>query len=153
MGIFSHLTASLCPTAGANRGRIICGDVGQARYEEIDVIERGGNYGWNLREGFECYQTTPCDTAGKYANQITTHSFPDTYVHTTSCREFLDMVNWTDIHSSLFTSGEILPIHAYPHSVGRSVTGGYVYRGCMNPNLNGKYFFGDYVNGYGAINT
>lgn len=37
------------------------------------------------------------------------------------------------------------PIHEYDHNVGRSVTGGYVYRGDENPALEGTYFFGDYV--------
>ncbi|XP_033627370.1 HHIP-like protein 2 isoform X1 [Asterias rubens] len=42
---------------------------------------------------------------------------------------------------------EVLPIHAYPHTVGKSVTGGFVYRGCQSPNLNGRYIYGDFVNG------
>ena len=46
---------------------------------------------------------------------------------------------------------EVLPIHVYDHSFGKSVTGGFVYRGCTFPNLNGKYIFGDYTSGYGAI--
>lgn len=32
--------------------------------------------------------------------------------------------------------------------MGKSVTGGYVYRGCEYPNLNGMYIFGDFMNGY-----
>ncbi len=39
------------------------------------------------------------------------------------------------------------PITEYGHSVGQSVTGGYVYRGAMVPSLQGLYVFGDFVSG------
>ncbi len=39
------------------------------------------------------------------------------------------------------------PIHVYDHGEGRSITGGYVYRGADLPELWGAYVFGDYVSG------
>lgn len=46
-------------------GRLFCGDVGQNTYEEIDIIEKGKNYGWRIMEGNHCYNPSEnCDRSG-----------------------------------------------------------------------------------------
>ena len=89
-------------------GRLFAGDVGDRRQEEIDIVERGGNYGWNRLEGDLCFppEVTECDREGLTA-----------------------------------------PILTYPRTDGRSVTGGYVYRGAQETEVFGSYVFGDFVSG------
>jgi glucose/arabinose dehydrogenase len=45
-------------------GNLWVGDVGQNKYEEIDIIKKGGNYGWNTMEGLHCYKSTRCEMEG-----------------------------------------------------------------------------------------
>jgi glucose/arabinose dehydrogenase len=45
------------------------------------------------------------------------------------------------------SSDVTMPIFEYPHSEGCAITGGYVYRGEMLPELQGVYFFADYCTG------
>jgi glucose/arabinose dehydrogenase len=86
-------------------GRLWAADVGQNLFEEIDLIEKGGNYGWNVREGL--------------------HPFSDDGVGP--------------------RAGLIDPIWEYHHDVGKSITGGGVYRGKKLPELSGSYLYGDYI--------
>lgn len=88
-------------------GELWAADVGQNAYEEVDIITRGGNYGWNTMEGFHCF----------------------------------------DPAQGCVVGDRVLPVAEYPHSAGRSVTGGQVYRGSAIPGLRGRYVFGDFTNG------
>lgn len=48
--------------------RLFIGDVGQNRWEEVDVLstaDAGANLGWNVMEGERCYQANACDETGK----------------------------------------------------------------------------------------
>ena len=47
------------------------------------------------------------------------------------------------------TDGLTPPIHEYDHSGGScSVTGGFVYRGTAEPDLDGRYFYADFCNSW-----
>jgi len=56
-------------------GELWCGDVGQNTYEEIDIIEKGKNYGWDCREGMHPYQPSSerskrCDDASNLIDPV-----------------------------------------------------------------------------------
>ncbi len=53
-------------------GRLFVGDVGQNSREEIDIVERGKNYGWNIFEGTACFNP-PCDVS-KFTPPIAEYS-------------------------------------------------------------------------------
>lgn len=88
-------------------GSLWAADVGQNLWEEINLIVKGGNYGWNLREGL--------------------HPFSPNLKEKPA--EFID------------------PVWEYHHEVGKSITGGVVYRGPGVKVLEGHYLYADYVTG------
>ena len=46
-------------------GTLWVADVGQNSFEEVDIVMRGGNFGWDQREGAHCFEpSSGCQTAG-----------------------------------------------------------------------------------------
>jgi Glucose / Sorbosone dehydrogenase len=104
-------------------------DVGQNLFEEVDIITRGGNFGWPKREGFH-----PFDPKAAFA------------------------IPATGADKGVRGEPFVDPIFEYPHpkgpkkdpvALGISITGGYVYRGKAIPSLQGKYIFGDWSRNFG----
>ncbi len=58
------------------RGTLWLADVGQSAREEIDIIERGGNYGWNCREGRIEYERPGTACAARTNLRDPVHDYP-----------------------------------------------------------------------------
>ncbi|HEY0434057.1 MAG TPA: PQQ-dependent sugar dehydrogenase [Chitinophagaceae bacterium] len=101
--------------------RMFLGDAGQNLYEEVDVVKKGGNYGWNVKEGTHCFNA---------ADELTTlANCPDTdaFAH-----PLIDPVIEANNHDNP-AGGTFV-----------TVIGGNVYRGHNIPGLEGKYIFGNF---------
>ncbi|MFD1140424.1 PQQ-dependent sugar dehydrogenase [Larkinella insperata] len=55
-------------------GQLWTGDVGQNRLEEIDIIKKGGNYGWRLKEAKDCFNPNNDCNQGQLIDPI--HEYP-----------------------------------------------------------------------------
>jgi len=69
-------------------GQLWAADVGQNRWEEIDVVEAGNNYGWRIMEGNHCFlPPRGCSTTGltlpvaEYRNQSPSCAVTGGYVY------------------------------------------------------------------------
>ena len=99
-------------------GILIVGDVGQNDIEEVDIIVKGGNYGWNRKEGTPCFDPNGAGPG----------------VATTDCSTLPPL-----------PAGLIDPIAQYDtHHEGHSVIGGFVYHGDAIPFLKDRYVFGEW---------
>ncbi|HEX2077465.1 MAG TPA: PQQ-dependent sugar dehydrogenase [Longimicrobium sp.] len=102
------------------RNDLLVGDAGQGLWEEVSRVQRGGNYGWNVKEGTHCFDAEN--------NRVSPASCPTTDPTTG--------VPLTD------------PVIEYAHlsngGLGLVVVGGYVYRGDNVRQLRGRYIFGDW---------
>jgi len=101
--------------------QLYAGDAGQVLYEEISIVKKGGNYGWNVKEGTHCFNA---------ANNRTT--FPNCPSVDPLGNKLIDPVielnNWQNPAGGKATT----------------IIGGNVYRGNDIPGLQGKYIFGTF---------
>jgi glucose/arabinose dehydrogenase len=106
----------------SRKGDLYLGDVGQNDIEEVDIVTKGRNFGWNCKEGTLWFWTMG-DADGKAMTTRDTNR-PDC---NPSVARFTDPVSQYDIHHE-----------------GHSVIGGYVYHGRAIPTLRGRYVFADF---------
>lgn len=106
---------------------VLVGEVGHFNIEEVNRIENGANYGWPNLEG--TFLINPND-----GFDLT----PDTDGNNNGLGDFAE------------ANGLTPPLFQYDHQDGRSVTGGFVYRGTALPELQGKYVFADFAGGDGV---
>jgi len=98
-----------------DRGDLLVADVGQSGYEEVSLVEKGGNYGWNVKEGTHCYSADDCPDRT-----------PD------------------DVRGGEPLVDPVIEYpHDGEGVTGVSVIGGAVYRGSAMPDLSGTYLFAD----------
>jgi uncharacterized repeat protein (TIGR03806 family) len=101
-------------------GDLWLGDVGQGAREEIDRIQRGGNYGWNCREGLIAYPGAPasCSAASTYVDPVYD------YQH--------------DLSGASVTGGYVYRGGALPALAGRYVFGDFISGQIWGLNANGS---------------
>jgi len=110
-------------------GDLITTDIGQERWEEINVIVKGGNYGWRLKEGFDGFDLKDTRSAPALVPKVGARGEPlidPVLVYKTKRGNQPD-----------------------PEAFGVSITGGYFYRGKAIPALAGKYVFADWSTSMG----
>jgi glucose/arabinose dehydrogenase len=101
--------------------QLILSDAGQVLYEEINVVRKGANYGWNVREGKHCFNTA------------------DNTKELASCP-------LVDDRGKVLID-PVIELNNYKNPKGGNATtiiGGYVYRGKNIPGWDGKYLFGSF---------
>lgn len=101
-------------------------DVGQNLYEELNIIVKGGNYGWRVREGFHPFDPKKPNEPPADAPKMDAAGRP-----------FIDPVLVYGRPPKNKSASQTEP-------QGISVTGGYMYRGKALPQLVGKYVFADW---------
>jgi hypothetical protein len=102
---------------------LFLGDAGQELWEEVSIVEAGGNYGWNVKEGTHCFSTSNPGT-------------PDAIT---------DCPTEDPLGNPLIDPIIEFPNLKHPNGgLGSTIIGGVVYRGTDLPAWDGRYIFGQW---------
>lgn len=112
----------------AGEYRLFVGDAGQAQWEEVSIVELGGNYGWNVKEGTHCFDASNPQAPLDECPDVVGAGHPD------EGDPLIDPV--VEFLNSNQEGG-----------LGLVVVGGYVYRGSMVPDFENDYFFAAWSGG------
>jgi glucose/arabinose dehydrogenase len=107
-------------------GSLFAGDAGQLLWEEVSLVVKGGNYGWNVKEGTHCFDAENAGVSPAECPSFAPGGVPlrDPVIEYANARN---------------------PIGG----LGLVVVGGHVYRGGELPQLRGRYVFGDWSRSFG----
>jgi len=110
---------------------LLVNDIGLHSWEEVDIVTKGGNYGYSSREGNEALIVSG---GGKTATQSNPQvPFPAS-----------DLLTVEGLEKSV---APIYPVAVYSHEEGDAIGSGFVYRGKKMPQMAGKYIFSDMTTG------
>ena len=101
--------------------RLFAGDAGQGLWEEVSLVVKGGNYGWNVKEGNRCFDA---ENSG-----VSPARCPSTAPGGVPLRD--PVIQYSNANNPV-------------GGIGLVVVGGHVYRGRELPQLRGRYIFGDW---------
>ena len=110
--------------------QLFAGDAGQDLYEEVDIVTKGGNYGWNIKDASHCFD--PQDESHSPAQCRNKGYMGEPLID--PAIEY----NHPEEEAAAATQAD-----ASAEVVGEAVIGGYVYRGEALPQFGGQYIFGD----------
>jgi Glucose / Sorbosone dehydrogenase len=110
---------------------LLADDIGLWSWEEVNIITKGGNYGYSEREGNEVLVAGPHAVTGTLTDPKV--PFPD--------KDLLTVAGLAEPVTPLY------PVAVYSHQEGDSIGSGFVYRGKLMPQMVGKYIFSDMTTG------
>jgi hypothetical protein len=142
-----RLTWDVDPT-NPNNNHLLVSDIGLHTWEEVNIVHKGGNYGYSHREGNE-YLSAGARTDPPF-NFTGPLPDPDVILNEQICAP----PGFTSCTSN-GTIAPIYPVLQYGHRLpgqdqfiaGDAISDGFVYRGSKIPALYGKYIFGDITTG------